>query len=209
MKRQLYISILSLLLLSVHGQKKEDSLFVFIGEKISVKPFKPDVPAGTMLMDNFYIAKYVVLDRIFGEFKKDTIEFEVADHGDEYPKFATYKNVILYVERDGGQWYHVKYMYTALYKTVDNKWAGMYQGRDYAHINNKNTTIKPVKIQFKDKPCIDTTETKWYTFGDSYDPLYYKVEGKKAYPTHGNYIPELFLLKKNGFMKYSGYFKEP
>jgi hypothetical protein len=159
-------------------------------------------------MDEFDNAKYLVLQKIFGQYFQDTIEFEVADHNG-FPKFAEYKNVILYVVHEGGKWYHEKYMYTALHKTVDGRWAGMYQGRDYAHENNKNISIKPERIQFQDNPCIDTTETKWYTFGDSYDPAYYKVKGRKAYPTHGNYVPELFILKKNGFLKYSGYFQEP
>lgn len=205
MKKTFYIIILFFSLLNVRGQNWDDSLFVFIGEKISVEAFRPDT---LFHMDEFFKAKYKVLEKVYGNFTMKTIEFEVADHYG-FPKFAGYNNVILYVVREGGKWYHVKYMYTPLYKTIDNKWAGIYQGRDYVHPGNAGTSIKPVKIQFKETPSIDTTETKWYTFADSFDPLYYTVKGKKGFATHGNYVPELFLLKKNGFLKVTGFFKEP
>lgn len=202
MKKIFSIIILLFSLLNVRGQNWDDSLFVFIGEKISVEAFPPDT---LFHMDEFFKAKYKVLETVYGNFTMNTIEFEVADHYG-FPEFATYKNVILYVARHGGKWYHLKYLYTPVYKTVDNKWAGMYQGRDYAKMENQDISIKPEKIQFKDKICIDTTKTK-FDFGDSYNPLYYKVKGKKAYPTHGNYVPELFLLKKNGSLKNIGFLK--
>ncbi|MGZ3930806.1 MAG: hypothetical protein ACXVPQ_06775 [Bacteroidia bacterium] len=202
MKKVLSIIILLSFSRQILGQKKDDSLFVFVGEKVSVNLLRPFIPSD---MDEFYLAKYVVIQKVFGEYKMDTIEFQVADHYG-FPKFAEYKNVLLYVEREGGKWYHVKYMYSALYKTVEDKWAGMYQGRDYEHSYNKDTNIRPEKMQFKDGPFIDINATN-YGFGASYHPAYYKIIGNRAYPTYGNYVEELFLLKRNGFLKYSGYFK--
>ena len=184
----------------------EDSLFVFIGKKLSITEFKPDVANDKVLMDNYFTAKYLIMEVVYGNFHLDTIEFTVADHYG-HPKFSKYDDVILYTVKDSGQWYHVKYMYTPVYKTLDNEWAGVYQGRDYAHVNNENTTIKPVKIKFRDKIVIDTSETTWKTFSNVYDPKYYKTKGREAYPTHGNYVPQLFELKKNGFLKYIGYFE--
>jgi hypothetical protein len=207
MKGILLISIVICLVNPVFGQKMEDSLFVFVGSKLSVNEFKPKVPDNQILMDQYFKVKYLIKKKVYGKFNLDTIEFTVADHYG-FPKFAEYDNVILYAIIDSGKWYHVKYMYTPVYKTKNNKWAGIYQGRDYAHSNNENTAIKPVKIKFRDKITIDTTETKWKTFGNVYDPRYYKTKGNKGYPTHGNYVPALFELKKNGFLKVSGYFED-
>ncbi|WP_444932602.1 hypothetical protein [Microbulbifer sp. JTAC008] len=62
-----------------------------------------------------------------------------------------------------------------------------YAAYDYAHSYNKNTKIKPVKIEFPEP--------------------YYKIEGSSAVVVYGNYIDKLFLLKKNGILKARGDFQ--
>ena len=55
---------------------KKNSLFVFVGEKIEIK----NLPQKELAFNSAYIAKYKILDKIYGDYSKDTIEFEVYDH---------------------------------------------------------------------------------------------------------------------------------
>src|SRR5687768_8832294 len=66
--------------------KQDSPLFVFIGEKIFVEP----IPTRQYSMDNCFRAKYVILEKFYGMFLGDTIEFVVYDHYGR-PNFSKYK----------------------------------------------------------------------------------------------------------------------
>lgn len=69
-----------------------NSLFVFVGEKIEVK----EMPYEEWSMDAGYKAKYKILQKVYGDYDKAIIEFEVYDHYG-IPKFSKYKHVLLFV----------------------------------------------------------------------------------------------------------------
>src|SRR5687767_1413647 len=120
--RLLALLIIMLLTNELLGQTEKNRLFVFVGEQISVTPFTPEVPNGTILMDEAFKARYKVIETVFGEYNNDTIEFEVYDHYG-VPAFSKFKFALLYVSREAdGNLYHEKYMYSDVYKTVDGKW---------------------------------------------------------------------------------------
>jgi len=175
--------------------ERDNKLFVFVGEKIKVTtiPFTPsDFDGGVK-------AKYLIIQHIYGYYDKDTIEFEAYDHFNRFP-FADYKNVLLYVVEDDGKFYQEKYMYDPLFKTKDGRWAGPYSD-GYRHSYNKHTTIKPEKLDFAELVSFPTKvkdgEGKEFTI--SYPEPYYKIVGDKAIAVYGNYIPELFRLKKKEY----------
>ena len=95
-------------------------------------------------MDKGFKAKYAILEKVYGNFPYDTIEFVAYDHYG-IPPFSKFKNVLLYVGADSGTYYHENYLYNDVYKTKSGRWAGSYAG-DYKHACNKHTKIKPVKI---------------------------------------------------------------
>jgi hypothetical protein len=210
MNQRLINTVLVVLILlipaAVCGQESKNNLFVFVGEKIDVKPFSPILPKGTILMDKAFKAKYKVIKEVYGHLEQDTIEFEAYDHYGS-PAFAVYKHVLLYVSQtEEGKWYHQKYMYSDVYQTKDGRWAGPYQANDYNHEYNKGTTIKPEKLVFKERVSY---EVKGQPKGDLFTRFpkpYYKIKGDKAYVIMGNYIEELFLLKKDGVLKARGLF---
>lgn len=175
---------------------KNNSLFVFVGEKLELTRL-PYTPGD---FDNAFLAKYKVLDKIYGDYLKDTIEFEVYDHHGD-PAFAEYRFVLLFVSFDKGKFYHEKYQYFALYKTKDDKWASPYSAYDYQHEYNRNTPIKPVKIEFAEPVYYDVVETDKKFIRKWYPAPYFQVEKNKAKAVYGNYIPELFKLKRNGVLK--------
>jgi hypothetical protein len=115
------------------AQSRRDSLFVFVGERISVEQFSPKraleealPPVKTdnlIFMDAAFHAKYKVIQNVYNNYGKDTIAFDAFDHFG-MPLFAQYKYVLLFVSLGkNGKFYHEKYQYYNVYPTADNRWA--------------------------------------------------------------------------------------
>ena len=182
---------------------KDNRLFVFVGEKIAVEPLR--YTRGSM--DNGIKAKYAILQKVYGNFIGDTIEFLAYDHYG-VPEFSKYKDALLYLSADSGTYYQQKYMYNDVYKTKAGRWAGTYAGEDYNHPNNNHTKIKPVKIDFAQKVLyplkLVTEEGKQLTL--TAPKPYFKTVGDSAIAIYGNYIDDLFILKRDGVLTARGIF---
>lgn len=204
------------------GQSRKDSLIVFVGEIMEVK-YSPEerkeelvdtvirngekaaMKTVSISMDSRYVAKYRILKVIFGTYKADTIEFIAFDHYGQ-PAFSEYKTVLLYVSNFNGELYHEKYMYSGVYQTIDGRWAGPYESQDYNHENNKNTTVKPEPIAFKEPVSFDLKNLDKGSIKRFYPEPYFRIEKGRAYPIMGNYVQELFQLKRDGYLKARGIF---
>jgi hypothetical protein len=149
--------------------ERENTLFVFVGEKISVK----DLPAEHSEMDAAYLATYKVMQRVYGSFDSDTIVFRVFSHKG-FPQFAEFSHVLLYVSKAENYYYHEKYQFDAVYKAKNGRWASYSSEQD--NMISQDSTVREEKIKFP---------------------------GLEAY---GNYVEDLFLLKKNGVLTYRGLF---
>ena len=159
-------------------------------------------------MDNGFKAKYLILKKVYGNFPLDTIEFIVYDHYGT-PAFSKFKNVLLFVSADSGNYYHQKYMFNDVHKTKDGRWAGTYASDDYEHAYNKHTNIRPIKIDFAEKVSFPTR-----TVGEggrqlefSYLKPYFKTVGDSAFAVYGNYVEDLVILKKGGVLTARGLFE--
>lgn len=181
---------------TIATQEKENNLFVFVGEKISIEPlpYKPgDFDAGIK-------AKYLVLEKVYGIYNADTIEFKAYDHFGRF-NFTGYINVLLYVSIENGQYYHERYLYDPLFKTADGRWAGPYSD-GYNYPLNDNSSIKPERIEFLEEVSfpLQYTDTDGKQYDIYYPKPYYQIKNDRAIVIYGNYIPELFLLKKEGVL---------
>jgi hypothetical protein len=187
-----------------YGLHDTTKLFAFVGEKISVD----HLPSKQNSFDNGFKAKYLILKKVYGNFSQDTIEFVAYDHYG-MPAFSKFKNVLLYVSADSGTYYHQKYMYNDVYKTKDGRWAGMYASDDYEHGYNRHTKIKPVKIDFAVKVSfpIKTVDEQGQQLEFSFPKPYFKTVGDSAFAVYGNYVEDLFTLKKTGFLTSRGMFE--
>jgi hypothetical protein len=176
--------------------EKKNTLFVFVGEKINATP----IPYKPGNFDNGVKAKYKILQPVYGNYTKDVIEFEAYDHYGT-PKFTEYKTVLLFVSEYKGKYYQEKYMFDPLAKTKDGRWAGPYSS-EYDHPYNKHTTVKPEKIDFVEEISFPTkiTNDDGKEFTLSYPEPYYKTIGDKAIAVYGNYIRELFKLRRDGVL---------
>lgn len=177
--------------------EKKNTLFVFVGEKLDFV----ELPYEEGSMDGGFKVKYKILQRIYGNYRGDTIEFNAYDHYG-IPPFSKFKNVLLFVSEYKGKYYHEKYQYFDVYRTKNNRWASSYKQYDYGHSYNANTTVKPEKIDFVEKVAYPTIikygENKIDTI--SYPEPYYETIGDTAFAVYGNSVEELFRLKKEGVL---------
>lgn len=187
-----------------YGTNDSNRLFVFVGEKLSVEC----LPHKEGSMDNCFKAKYAILKKVYGDFPEDTIEFVAYDHYG-IPFFSKFKNVLLYVSADSGTYYHQKYMCNDVYKTKEGRWAGTYAAEDYDHCYNRHTKIKPAKIEFAAKVCfpLKMVDEQGKQLEFSYPNPYFKTVGDSAFAVYGNYVEDLFTLKKEGFLTARGLFE--
>jgi hypothetical protein len=108
----------------------------------------------------------------------------------------------MYLSRNDSGWYMEKYLYDPLFKTKDGRWAGPYSD-DYGHPYNKATTIRPEKISFQEKVGFPTkfVDEDGKEVILSFPSPYYNRVGDSAFAVYGNYVIDLFRLKKEGVLK--------
>lgn len=181
---------------TTHQYEKENTLFAFVGEKISISP----VPPKPDDFDKAIKAKYLIIKRIYGNHEGDTVEFEARDPYGQF-EFPMYNHALLYVSEYEGTLYQEKFLYDAVFKTKDGRWAGAYSDQ-YKRADIAKTNLKPEKIDFAEKVGYLTrmkdSTGKEYTW--LYPEPYYKIVGDTAFAVYGNYVPELFILKKEGIL---------
>lgn len=188
--------------------ERNNTLVVFVGEKISVTP----IPYESQLMGGALVmAKYKILQRVYGDYKPDTIEFEAYDHYGRFP-FANYKNVLLFVSqgKNTGKYYQEEYQYFDVYKAKNGQWASSYKAREYKNPKEYYTAVKPEIINFDNEVSYPTRvkdESGKYE-EVTYPSPYYETVGEKAIAIYGNYIEDLFRLKKEGVLTARGLFGE-
>jgi len=183
---------------------ENNRLFVFVGHKISVE----GLPYLEGSMDAGFKAKYLVVQKIFGNFSKDTIEFLAYDHYG-IPPFSEYNDALLFVSADSGIYFHQKYQYNDVYKTKDGRWAGTYAFGDYEHEYNKKTKVKPVRIDFIQPvyyPRKKITE-QGDTLTQTFPKPFFQTMGDSAIAIYGNYVNDLFILKRDGVLTAREIFK--
>lgn len=177
--------------------ERNNTLFAFVGEKINVHEIRDT----TVLMDGVFKAKYKILQRIYGTYPKDVIEFTAYDHYGT-PWFSEYRYVLLFVSEYKGQFYHEKYQFFEVYKTKNNKWASPFSKLLQGEASN------PERINFSEDLYLitDTVNSQGELIHFDYGLPYFKVVGKKAYPLYGLYVEDLFKIKKEGTLKWRGLF---
>lgn len=184
-------------------QNSNNKLFVFVGEKIEVEPYKPQTEKDEILMDSVFKAKYRIIQKVFGNYDKDIIEFEVYDHYGT-PPFSKYKNVLLFVSEYKGKLYHEKYQYFDVYRTKDGSWASC--GDPYKFDDYHRRNIQAVKLEF-DEPLIFNLKDYEKEFNkEVFKSPYFGINGDKAECLMGAFVTDLFTVKKEGVLKARGLF---
>jgi hypothetical protein len=166
-------------------------------------------------LDNEFRAKYKVLQRIYGCYPGDTIEFTAYDHLEfgaydhGWPQFSRYKNVLLFVSKHDSEYYHEKYQYNDVYMTRSGKWAGPYFWEDrYEYPVGRMPPQRMDFIQKVSYPLSDTILAGGFAAYRFPHPFYWTV-GDSAIAQYGNYVEDLFKIKKEGVLTARGLFGVP
>ena len=194
---------------------KSDNLFAFIGEKISVIEFDPNIDfekiIGTEIdketgdtlilkrkswvMDEAFLCKYFVKKNLMNKLPKDTIEFIAYDHYGK-PSFEKFETVILYLSKNKEEnFIHQKYIYDPVFK-INGKWFGVLSfvfpndslelWKKFKTKNiNKENSIK-WKLGFCDKKCQETY----------YPKPYFEIRNGYAYPKKAFKIDDILTYRK-------------
>ncbi|MBK7291514.1 MAG: hypothetical protein IPI78_15490 [Chitinophagaceae bacterium] len=182
----------------------EGKLIVIVGEKIDITEVENPVE-GLSLPYSKYIANYKILQKICGDYEKQNITFTAFDHYG-FPAFGNNKQALLFLNKykNDDTIYHVRYQYFPLYLTKDGRWASSYQYQEYSD----ETNVKPEKIEFAEEVSYSIEGMTRTTTQSRYPEPFYKIDkiNKKAIAVWGNYVPELFQLKKDGVLKGRGYY---
>lgn len=182
-----------------YENEKNNTLFVFVGEQLECK----ELPYDTGSMDAGFKAKFKIQQVVYGKYDYDTIEFEAYDHYG-LPGFSHYKNSLLFLSKYKDKYYQEKYQFHDVYRTKNGRWAGTYWCSDSIY----HYDIKPEMIEFEDSVYFPAMHKDMY--GDDEDfPCgvpYYKLVGNKQIPIYGNYIEDIFKLKKEGVLTARGLF---
>jgi hypothetical protein len=105
-----------------HKYKPNDSnVIAFIGKKISVDEFDPNVGNDYLIMDLAFTAKYQVLEQLSGKPLSTTISFNAYDHYG-IPKFSAYPEALIYVFEQEGVYFHFKYTFDQIKLSSENDW---------------------------------------------------------------------------------------
>ena len=203
--------LLTLSFYYLFGQTNPDMLYVFVGQKLSIKklPRQPDPPGQIIHSYENYQAKYQVVQKVYGSCSDETIEVGVNDHYG-VPAFSKSKYALLFVFKHNGKFHHVRYQYFDVYKTTNGRWAScgdpFYFDEKYK--DSVKTPIPVVKLEFskpvtfKINPSRDSATIK-----EAFPEPYFKVEGQTATGLMGSYVEDLFIMKKEGILRQLGYFE--
>jgi hypothetical protein len=80
---------------------------------------------------------------------------------------------------------------------------------DYQHPGNKRTKVKPIKIDFAETVSfpLKMINQDGDTLTRKLPSPYFKIVGDTAFPIYGNYVEDLFILKRDGYLTAREIFK--
>ena len=180
------------------------NLFAFVGRKIDLREVY-DVPVpGEMLLDNHFVARYRVLEIVYGNSPGPEVTFDVYDHYGT-PAFAKFETVLLYLSRFKGKWFHEKYLFQPVYPTSNGRWASC--GFPYKDIPKVHWHgVKDEPIEFEPPLTFPLAGLSSADIGRRFSYSYYKYESGLARCIRGNYPRELFRVMAEGVLRGRGVF---
>ena len=181
------------------------SLVVFVGKKLDVRPFTPTVPDGHVLLDNAFRARYRVLQYVCGNLPAQEIEFEAYDHYGS-PAFAEFDTVLLFVSWADGRLVHQKYQYVDVYETSDGSWAGCgdpYRLEPEVH----RGAIRAKPMAFKRPVSFSVRDLNQAEIRRRYPPEFFERTGDTVTCRAGTPLADLYAIKRNGVLKARGIFQ--
>lgn len=187
--------------------EKPTKLYVFIGKKIK-SWISPSSYCNGISLDSRSVSKYSVVKNIYGDFKKDTIQFTSYVHESPLEQnyipfktsFVEYDYCLFYILEYEGELIQIKYLFDDVYKTKGGRWASPLKPKGLFNTISPDS-YTPQKISFTD-PIEFEYEDKFYKeIYQSFPVPYNSVRDGKITVNNGYYVEDLFEIRKAGKLK--------
>ena len=186
-------------------------LYVFIGKKIKIW-HSPSSHCNGFPLDYRAISQYEVVKNIYGDFKKDTIQFTSYVHTsplrqDYFPfkgSFGDYDYCLFYVLEFKGELIQIKYLFDDVYMTKEGKWASPLKPKGLFNTISPDL-FKPKKINFITPIEFEYEEKYFNQMKDNFSEQYNQIGDGKIIVNYGYYIEDLLEIRKAGRLKEFNY----
>lgn len=192
--------------------EKPTKLYVFIGKKIKVWE-SPSSHCNGFPLNPRILSRYLVVKNIYGNFKKDTIQFttyppHLAPKQQNYVPFKTFfadfEYCLLYVLEYKDELLQTRYVFDDVYMTTEGKWATPLKPKGlYNTISPGIDKLK--KIDFVTPIEFAYDEKFEKQIKQNFSEAYTKISDGKILVTHGVYAEDIFEIRKTGALKEFNY----
>jgi hypothetical protein len=153
-----------------------------------------------------------VIKNIYGDFKKDTIQFTTYVHSSPLEQnyipfkvnFADYEYCLLYVLKYKGELIQVKYLFDDVYLTKEGKWASPLKPKGLFHSISPEL-FKPEKINFITPIEFEYEDIFFKQMKENFPEAFTEISNGKITVDYGYYVEDLFEIRKTGRLKLYDY----
>ena len=172
------------------------NLIAFVGRKIEVRYIEPKPKPNEWVLDAEFLLRYEVIEVVFGSYPGKEMTFTSFVHVGE-PEFNKHKFGLLYVSEHEGRLFHQKYLFQAVYRTADGRWAGCGDSNSWLPPESARH-VNPEMVAFWPPVRFDTRKMTMAEIAKKYPAPFFHHGRGKAICVMGNYTPELFQVMKDG-----------
>jgi hypothetical protein len=190
--------------------EKPIKLYVFIGKKIKVWESPSSYCNGFPLTSRI-LSKYLVVKNIYGDFKKDTIQFTTYPPHSEVIRqnynpfrssFSEYDYCLLYVLEYKDELLQTRYVFDDVYMTKEGKWATPLKPKGLRNTISPDL-FKPEKINFITPIEFEYEDIFFKQMKENFSEQYSKISDGRIRVDYGYYVEDLFKIrKKEGLKEY-------
>lgn len=186
-----------------HGGMDDASrLLVFVGEKIDVKRIAHEPCGGCVQLDGRYLARYRIVQAVYGAHDGADISFEAYDHYG-MPAFADHRHVLLFVSRTwDGSYLHHKDRFYPVFKTLDGRWAGCGNPYEPAHVGARPVLAQP--LRFGPSAWLPAIPHEGENIALRFPAPYFRLDGFKAHCRMGVPVDGLLGVARDGVLAARG-----
>ncbi|HQE34236.1 MAG TPA: hypothetical protein PLO52_04915 [Flavobacterium alvei] len=188
--------------------EKPTKLYVFIGKKIKIWG-SPSSYCNVGALSSRILSKYLVVKNIYGDFKKDTIQFTTYPphseviHQNYNPfrtSFSEYDYCLLYVAQYKDELLQATYIFDDVYLTKEGKWATPLKPKGLRNTIAPDL-FKPEKINFITPIEFEYEDRFYKEIYQIFPSAYNTVSDGKIIVNYGYYVEDLLEIRKAGRLK--------
>ncbi|KFF07259.1 hypothetical protein [Flavobacterium reichenbachii] len=192
--------------------EKPTKLYVFIGKKIKIWE-SPSSYCNVGTLNSRVLSKYLVVENIYGDFKKDTIQFTTypthsspiqQNYSPFKTSFTEYDYCLLYVLEYKGELIQTGYVFDDVYMTKEGKWASPLKPKGLYNTISADL-FKPKKINFITPIEFEFEDVFFKQIKENFPEDYTKISDGKITVEYGYYVEDLFEIRKSGLLKQYDY----